>query len=90
MFQITDCLEFCTRQHNEPEFNQEEEMDMIFVETCQACEEIIKDIPFDYFNVLFEPKIIDENGEVQGEKESYRFPRPSLGRAAESGSVDIR
>ena len=63
-------------------------MDMIFVETCQACEEIIKDIPFDYFNVLFEPKIIDENGEVQGEKESCRFPRPSLGRAAESGSVD--
>ena len=83
-------MEFCTRQHNEPEFNQEEEMDMIFVETCQACEEIIKDIPFDYFNVLFEPKIIDENGEVQGEKESCRFPRPSLGRAAESGSVDIR
>lgn len=56
-------------QYYDPEFDQEEEMDMIFAETCRACEEIIGDIPFDYFNVFFEPKIIDENGEVQGEKE---------------------
>lgn len=133
VFQITDCLEFYTRQHNEPEymislysygknmgkieayempenksglyndnaipgtnvkitiepkkllgcgenrkskfkyydpeFDQEEEMDMIFEETCRACEEIIGEIPFDYFNVFYEPKVINENGEVETEDE---------------------
>lgn len=54
-------------QYYDPEFDQEEEMDMIFAETCRACEEIIGEIPFDYFNVFYEPKIIDENGKVQDE-----------------------
>lgn len=133
VFQITDCLEFYTRQHNEPEymislysygknmgkieayempenkyglyndnaipgtnvkitiepkkllgsgenrkskfkyydpeFDTEDEMDMIYSEICRACEEIIGDIPFDYFNVFYEPKVIDENGEEENDAE---------------------
>jgi len=128
VFQLTDCLEFYTRQHNEPEcmislysygknlgkiearempenkhglyndnvipgtnvkiaiepekllgsrengksrlkyydpeFDTKDELDVIFAEICRACEEKIKENPIDYFNVFYQPMIIEEDGQV--------------------------
>lgn len=127
VFQLTDCIEFYTRQHNEPErqislysygknkgkievqefpenveevyynnsvpgtnvkiavekgkfpesrksnfkyydpeFDTGEELDMIFAEVSRACEEKIRESSYDYFNVYFEPKKIEKNGDVIG------------------------
>lgn len=125
VFQLTDCVEFYTRQHNAPEqlislysygknhgkieirevpenidgmyydnaipgtnvkiaieprkfldkdgnrsfmyydseFDSGEEIDMLFSEISKACETKIKETRYDYFNVYYQPLIIEKSGE---------------------------
>lgn len=121
VFQLTDCVEFYTRQHNapeqlislysygknhgkieirevpenidgmfydnavpgtnvkiaiepqkfldkdfiyyDPEFDSGNELDMLFSEIAKACEVKIRETRYDYFNIYYQPLIIDKNGE---------------------------
>ena len=129
VFQLTDCIEFYTRQHNSPEllislysygrnkgkieiqevpphevgvyndnaipgtnvllvieprfffgrdgsiekdrfvyydleFDKGEELDMLYAEIAHACEHIIKESRYDYFNILFEAMKKEEDGTI--------------------------
>lgn len=46
----------------DPEFDTEDELDMIFAEISRACEDEIKSSKSDYFNIFFRTIRIDENG----------------------------
>lgn len=46
----------------DPEFDTEDQLDMMFAEISRACEEEIKSSKCDYFNISYQTIRIDENG----------------------------
>lgn len=47
----------------DPEFDSGEEIDMLFSEIAKACEAKIRETRQDYFNIFYQPLIIEKNGE---------------------------
>lgn len=49
-------------QFYDPEFHVDDELHMIFVQVSKACENIIRESEYDYFNIFFESMIFEEDG----------------------------
>lgn len=47
----------------DPEFDSGEELNMLFAEISKACEIKIKETKHDYFNIYYQPLIIEKNGD---------------------------
>ena len=66
----------------DPEFDSGEQIDMLFSEICKACEAKIREIKHDYFNIYYQPLVIEKDGRKKPTTErrclrrSYIYPGP--------------
>lgn len=70
----------------DPEFDRGDELDMIYAEAAHACEHVIKESRYDYFNIYFEAFKVEEDGTIpdrEGQKclrRSFFCPETKKGK----------
>lgn len=57
-------------EYYDPEFDTGEKLHMLFVEVAQICMNMIREVPYDYFNIFYQSMTIKEDGTKENNFES--------------------